>query len=200
MEKSRDNPDTPLGKKPSIFDASGVSRKDLLDNPKKRLAEKQSPFSRQRGILNPNISREEEIAQWDRSSEAMMKALHQREKERQGRWRRTKLSSDAKRALGTVDPEEAWQLIQCHIAEDLESRREASEVLARRYDLDGIHFRPYASLDKLLWDMEIWNPRSSINHLLESNPGLNLRDIVRQPYFTMLKAVLEMLLHNDAYN
>jgi len=184
----------------SAAEAAGLNPDDIVAHLKKRMADKPSAISGQRGILNPNISREEEIAQWNRSHEAMTKALQRREEERQARWRKTKLSRDAKRALGPVDPFAAWQFIRWHITEGLEDWREASEDLARRYELDGIHFRPYASLDKLLWDMEIWNPKSSINHLLESNPGLDLRHVTHQPYFTMLKAVLEMLLHNDAYN
>jgi hypothetical protein len=96
-------------------------------------------------------------------------------------------------ALGRVSPELAWMQIRAEIMGDLQERPVAAKQWCQKYNLAG-------SLEKLELDMGIWDPVSSLNHLVESNPHLNLRDIPHLPMFTILKAVLEMLLHNQAYN
>ncbi len=75
---------------------------------------------------------------------------------------------------------------------DLDNRTKAAEELAEMENLP-------TSLEQLVTDMAEWDPVSTVNHLLESNPGLNLRDIPHLPDLTILKAVLTMRMTNEAY-
>jgi hypothetical protein len=54
-------------------------------------------------------------------------------------------------------------------------------------------------VESLLTKSAFPDPVSTINHLVESNPEMDLRDIIHLPVLQPLKTIVRMLTTNDAY-
>ncbi|SPE29786.1 hypothetical protein SBA6_1160022 [Candidatus Sulfopaludibacter sp. SbA6] len=110
--------------------------------------------------------------------------------------RKSILSSEALMALGDVSPKEAWDYLVTMVFHAREEYGQAAEGVAKQLGLEE-------SLDHLLESLETKSafpdPVSTINHLVESNPDLSLRDVVHLPVLEPLKAIVRMLTTNEAY-
>ena len=106
-------------------------------------------MSQLRGILNPNISREEEQAAWDQYHQAAMESITERAKALEAANRKLVLSPEAVKALGPVSSEQAWGQITNMLRHVLEEYRETGEDLMKKTasDLPG-------DLESLVGDME----------------------------------------------
>jgi len=107
------------------------------------------------------------------------------------------LSHEARIALGDVSPAEAWSHLVTMVFHAQEvCPQAAEEVLKRNPDLgeDLDHL-----LGSLATDSAFPDPVCTINHLVESNPTMDLRDIIHLPVLQPLEAIVNMLMHNDAY-
>jgi hypothetical protein len=115
--------------------------------------------------------------------------------------RKSSLSDEAIIALGMVSPELAWlQLRDSFMGAILDSPATVRE-LAEWEGLANSQFgtQGLESLAASMKNPEYFPPVSTINHLLESNPNLSLRDIPHLPPLTVLKAILHMVMTNEAY-
>lgn len=159
-------------------------------------------MSQLRGILNPNISREEEQAAWDQYHQAAMESITKRASALEAANRKLVLSPEAVKALGPVSPDLAWVQIRNQFAAALLDSPETARELAEREGLAKSRFSTEGleNLQEAMGNQEYFPPVSSINHLLESNPHLSLRDVDQLPPLVLLKAILRMRMTNEAYD
>ena len=143
-----------------------------------------------RGILNPNISREEEQEAWDLYHQAAIESITKRAKALEAASSKLVLSPEAAEALGRVSPELAWLQIREAFQGAIQDYPEASESLAKYENLPE-------SLESLGGSLGSFNPVKAINYLVESNPDLSLQDIPHLPPLTILRALLTTMLTND---
>ncbi len=153
------------------------------------------PGLSQRGVINPNISRESEVAEWEWHHQTAMEAITE-EDAKQSLKPKSKLSPEAISALCNVSPELAWlQLVDMVFHAQAEYSQAAQEVVS--------HMGLQESLDHLLESLATKSAFpdtvSAINHLVESNPTMDLRDIDHLPLLEPLKAIARMLTTNEAY-
>lgn len=108
--------------------------------------------------------------------------------------RKSSLSREAVIALGNVSPELAWlQTRDMVTGAMLDSPNAAKELVTRAH-------LPYNSPESMTADLEAFPAVRAINLLVESNPEISLRNIPQLPPLEPLKAVLNMLTHNEAFS
>src|SRR5450432_1016372 len=114
--------------------------------------------------------------------------------------RNTKLSPEAKQALGRNSPEEAWFDLVEMVREAAEEYYQAAEQLIPE-ELYPDSPLACTRLDRLVVSLLSNRPNAplAINQLVESNPDLDLSHIRSLPVLLPLKAIVKMLLTNAAY-
>jgi uncharacterized protein YfaS (alpha-2-macroglobulin family) len=103
------------------------------------------------------------------------------------------LDPEAKQALGSVSPELAWLQVRTLVSQAVEKDLRKAENLRQtaNYPVD---------LTNLLEVLGAFNPVRGVNLLHESNPTLNLQDLMKQSPLAVLNAVLKTLMTNDRHN
>lgn len=106
---------------------------------------------------------------------------------------RFQLDPEARQALGSVSPALAWLQVRTLVSQAIETDLRRAEDLREtaNYPVDLVN---------LLAVLGAFSPVRGVNLLHESNPTLNLQDLMKQNPLAVLNAILKTLTTNDRHN